>query len=77
MEAFVLVQAAVGARGRDVSRLIRDVPGVVFAHDITGPYDVIAKVQAPSLDRLAREVITPIQQLDGILRMMVCPIVNL
>jgi hypothetical protein len=38
---------------------------VPVAEDLAGPYDVIARVQAPGLDQLGRLVVTPIQVVDG------------
>jgi hypothetical protein len=39
MTAYVLVQTA-SQDGR-IARLLRDVPGIVFAEDVRGPYDAL------------------------------------
>jgi len=46
------------------------------AEDITGPYDVIARVQAPGLDQLGRLVATRIQLVDGITRTLTCTVIH-
>ena len=41
MEAYVLVQTQT-PQGRQVADALRTVPGVVFAEDVSGPYDALA-----------------------------------
>jgi hypothetical protein len=38
-------------------RRITELDGVQLAEDLAGPYDVIARVQAPSLDELGRLIV--------------------
>jgi DNA-binding Lrp family transcriptional regulator len=45
---------------------------VRLAEDLAGPYDVIARVQAPSLDELGRLVVAHVQLLDGVTRTVIC-----
>jgi DNA-binding Lrp family transcriptional regulator len=45
-----------------------DLDGVERADDLTDPYDIIARVQAPSLDKLGRLVVSRIQAVDGVTR---------
>jgi DNA-binding Lrp family transcriptional regulator len=45
---------------------------VQLAEDLAGPYDVIARLQAPSLDELGRLVVSQIQVLDGVTRTVTC-----
>ena len=47
-----------------------------MAEDLTGPYDVIANVQAPSLDELGRLVASHIQVLDGVRRTVTCIVLH-
>ena len=44
--------------------------------DLAGPYDVIAHVQAPSLDELGRLVVSRIQALDGVTRTVTCTVLH-
>jgi DNA-binding Lrp family transcriptional regulator len=74
--AYVLIQTEVGTAAR-VARAVSELDGVERAEDVTGPYDVIARIQARSLDQLGRLVVTRIQAVDGITRTLTCPVVRL
>ena len=50
---------------------------MVVADDVTGPYDVIARVEADSIDELGRLVVSQVQLIEGITRTLTCPVVNL
>jgi DNA-binding Lrp family transcriptional regulator len=75
VHAYVLIQTEVG-KAAGVARQIREIPGVV-AEDVTGPYDVIARVEADSIDELGRLVVSQVQLIEGITRTLTCPVVNL
>jgi DNA-binding Lrp family transcriptional regulator len=49
----------------------------VLAEDVTGPYDVIARAEASSIDELGRMVVSELQQIPGITRTITCPVINL
>ncbi len=74
--AYVLIQTEVG-KAVQVAEEARKIPGVLSADDVTGPYDVIVKTEAPSLDDLGKMVVSQIQAVDGITRTFTCPVVNL
>ena len=76
VSAFVLIQTEVG-RASDVAEACRLIEGVLEAHDVTGPYDVIAKCEAASVDSLGHLVVGAIQEIPGIARTLTCPVVNL
>ncbi|MFI0431708.1 MAG: Lrp/AsnC ligand binding domain-containing protein [Candidatus Nanopelagicales bacterium] len=76
VHAYVLVQTEVG-KAAHVARAIAALPGVTSAEDVTGPYDVIARVSASSNDDLGREVIGPLQAIQGITRTLTCSVVTL
>ena len=76
MEAYVLVQTEVGAAA-DVAAEIGALEGVLSAEAITGPYDVIARVQVDSIDALGKLVLSRIQHVEGVTRTLTCPIVHL
>jgi len=44
---------------------------------VTGPYDVIVRAGADTMDELGRMVVGRIQLIDGIIRTVTCPVVNL
>jgi DNA-binding Lrp family transcriptional regulator len=50
---------------------------VVLAEDVTGPYDVIARAEASSMDQLGHLVVSHVQLIQGITRTITCPVVNL
>jgi DNA-binding Lrp family transcriptional regulator len=60
LSAHVLIQTEVG-KVAHVAQALSDLDGVPLAEDLAGPYDVIARVQAPGLDQLARLVVARIQ----------------
>jgi DNA-binding Lrp family transcriptional regulator len=74
--AYVLIQNEVG-KAVSVAEQARKITGVLSADDVTGPYDVIVKTEAPSLDELGKMVVSQIQAVEGITRTFTCPVVNL
>ena len=76
VQAYVLIQTEVG-KAATVVELIREISGVAVAEDVTGPYDVIVKAEAPTMDELGRLVVAKIQSVPGITRTLTCPVVNL
>ncbi len=76
VSAYVLIQTEVG-RAATVARTIQQVDGVVTAEGVTGPYDVIARAEAATVDELGQMVVGRIQLIDGIIRTVTCPVVNL
>ena len=76
VQAYVLVQTEVGSTV-GVRSAIAAIPGVVSAEDVTGPYDIIVRVEAPGMDELGREVLSAIQQVGVITRTLTCPVVHL
>ena len=53
------------------------ISGVVLAEGVTGPYDVIARAEATSIDQLGKLVVGELQGIDGITRTITCPVVHL
>ena len=76
INAYVLIQTEVG-KAAHVASSVRSIPGVIAADDVTGPYDVIVRTEAESLDDLGRMVVSQIQAVEGITRTFTCPVVNL
>ncbi len=74
VSAYILIQTAVNAA--QVASEIRSIDGVVSADDVSGPYDVIARVSAPDMDTLGQLVVSRIQGVEGITRTLTCPIVT-
>jgi DNA-binding Lrp family transcriptional regulator len=75
VQAYILIQTEVG-RSSDVSLEIRQLSGVTLAEDVTGPYDVIARIEAATVDDLGQLVISRIQDVKGITRTLTCTVVH-
>ncbi len=76
VQAYVLIQTEVG-KAATVVQAIRDISGVTLAEDVTGPYDVIVRAEARTMDELGKLVVARIQAVPGITRTLTCPVVNL
>lgn len=74
--AYVLIQTEVG-KAASVARTVSDIEGVVTAEDVTGPYDVIVRATAATMDELGRMVVGRVQVVEGITRTVTCPVVHL
>jgi DNA-binding Lrp family transcriptional regulator len=72
----VLIQTQPG-----IARLVADeivaVPGISSAVVVTGPYDVIAGIEADNIDALGRVVLSRIQAVQGVTRTLTCPVVHI
>ena len=76
VSAYVLIQTEVG-KAAQVASEVGGIDGVVSADDVTGPYDVIARAEADSVDELGKMVVSRIQMIDGITRTLTCPVVHI
>ena len=52
-------------------------PGVLETASVAGPYDVIARAQAPGINELGKLAASQVQALDGVRRTLTCPVVHL
>jgi DNA-binding Lrp family transcriptional regulator len=75
LSAYVLIQTEVG-KVAHVAQALGELDGVQLAEDVTGPYDVIARVQAPGLDQLGKLVASRIQLVDGVTRTLTCTVLH-
>ena len=76
VQAYILVQTEVGKAAAVASEIGR-IPGVASSEDVTGPYDVIVRADADSVDELGQLVVARVQGVAGITRTLTCPVVNL
>ena len=76
VQAYILIQTEVG-KAALVAKAAAAIPGVLSAEDVTGPYDVIARVEADSVDELGKLVIARIQEVPGITRTLTCTVVHM
>ena len=75
LSAYVLILTEVG-KVAHVAHALSDLDGVQVAEDITGPYDIIARIQASGLDQLGRLVASRIQAVDGVTRTLTCTVIH-
>jgi DNA-binding Lrp family transcriptional regulator len=76
VQAYILIQTEVG-KAATVATGIRALSGVTLAEDVTGPYDVIVRAEAETVDELGCLVVARVQTIEGITRTLTCPVVNL
>lgn len=76
VSAYILIQTEVG-KAAQVASEVGGLPGVVSSEDVTGPYDVIARAEAETVDELGRMVVSRVQMTEGITRTLTCPVVHL
>ncbi len=76
LRAYVLIQTEVG-KSASVAAKVAEIPGVITADDVAGPYDVIVQAEADSVDDLGKMVVSRLQLIEGITRTLTCPVVHL
>jgi DNA-binding Lrp family transcriptional regulator len=76
VHAYILIQTEVG-KAAAVAAEISGIPGVATAEDVTGPYDVIVRADADTVDQLGQLVVARIQSVEGITRTLTCPVVHI
>ncbi|MDP8960378.1 MAG: Lrp/AsnC ligand binding domain-containing protein [Actinomycetota bacterium] len=76
VSAYILIQTEVG-KAAEVAEQVAHIQGVDAAEDVTGPYDVIVRAEAGSVDDLGKLVVSKIQAISGITRTLTCPVVHL
>lgn len=75
VQAYILIQSEVG-KAHAVATAVAQINGVITAEDVTGPYDVIARLEAETVDELGKLVIARIQEVPGITRTLTCTVVK-
>lgn len=76
VQAYILIQTEVG-KASAVAEVVSRIPGVIRAEDVTGPYDVIVRAEAETVDDLGRLVVARVQRVEGITRTLTCPVVHI
>ncbi len=69
--AYVLIEG-VSDQTANIVRALQKVKGVKSAHAVTGPYDVIACVEAPDVGAIGAIVLSKIRSLKGVTRTVTC-----
>jgi len=73
-KAYVLIETAVG-RNREVIAALRKLKGVNSVDLVTGPYDLIAIVEAETLSEVGDIVTAKIHPIAGISRTVTCLVI--
>jgi DNA-binding Lrp family transcriptional regulator len=76
VRAYVLIQTEVG-RTAGVATELKAIHGVSSSEAVTGPYDVIAAVEAANIDDLGKMIVVRIQGVDGVARTLTCPVIRI
>ena len=70
-KAYVLIETAVG-KTKDVVAALQKVDGVGSVDVVTGPYDVIAIIEAQDLSSVGDTVTGSVHNIGGIVRTVTC-----
>jgi DNA-binding Lrp family transcriptional regulator len=73
VQAYILIQTEVG-KADSVSKSVSAIAGVTLAEGVTGPYDVIMRAEAPSMEDFGRMILSKVQGVAGITRTLTCPV---
>ena len=65
VKAFVMINVKVGT-DVEVASQLRSVPNVIAVYDVYGTYDLIAELEAPTLDELYATLSSGVRSLDNI-----------
>jgi len=76
VRAYVLIQTDTG-RAADVANAMRGLAGVISTEAVTGPYDVVVLIEATDVDALGQLVVSSVQPVEGIVRTLTCPVINI
>ena len=69
--AYILVESLPG-RAIELVNLVKGIKGTKTVHLVTGPYDVIAFVEAPDLKSLGEVIVKKIQASGAVARTLTC-----
>ena len=72
MQAYVLVQT--DTQRRHVAAHLRTLPGIVFAEDVSGPYDALALARSDPDGDGFQGVLEQIRGLPGVIHALAAPV---
>jgi len=72
--AFVLIETAVG-KTKEVVTILEQMKGLTSVETVTGPYDVIAVIEAEDLNEVGDIITGKIHAIEGISRTVTCLVV--
>src|SRR5487761_1955900 len=76
VQAYILIQSEIGS-SENVVLATRAVPGGNESFEVSGPYDVIVRCSADSVDDLGKFIVGAIQKVPGITRTLTCRVINI
>jgi DNA-binding Lrp family transcriptional regulator len=75
-QAFILIDVMVG-KTKEILKALAGMEGVKSAHAVTGPHDIIARVEAENLKRLGEVVLSQIRGVKGVVRTLTCMVIEI
>ncbi len=69
-KAYILIETAVG-RTREVAQALREVEGMISVDVVTGPYDIIALLEARDIAAVG-DLVTDHVHFTGVVRTVTC-----
>jgi len=69
-KAFILIETSVG-KTKEVANTLRNVSGITSVDVVTGPYDIIAVMEAPDIASIG-DLVTANVHADGVVRTVTC-----
>ena len=69
--AYVLIETEPG-KNREIVKKLANIPGVVSAYPVTGPYDIIAAVTFKHLENMTSIMLPAIQNVPGVKKTITC-----
>ncbi len=71
VSAYILVETEPG-KNREVCKKLENVPGVISAYPVTGPYDIIVAVTFKHLENMTTIVLPALQAIPGVKKTITC-----
>ncbi|MDH7500615.1 MAG: Lrp/AsnC ligand binding domain-containing protein [candidate division NC10 bacterium] len=75
-QAYVLIDVMVG-KTKEVLKAMEGISGVKSVHAVTGPHDLIARVEGGNLKALGEVVLSQIRGIKGVTRTVTCMVIDL
>ncbi|MEM2282807.1 MAG: Lrp/AsnC ligand binding domain-containing protein [Candidatus Hadarchaeales archaeon] len=75
VQAYVLITVAIG-KVKKVADDLKKLPAVKSVHVVTGPYDIVAFVEADDLPTLTGAVVKGIHKVKGVVDTNTCIVVE-
>ena len=74
-KAYILIETSVG-KTREVANALKGVEEINSVDMVTGPYDVIAVIDATDINAMGNLVTDKIHTLSGVVRTVTCVVVG-